>query len=43
MIRLTALILGILLCILPALSCGELAGTVSDDYEPMYNLHGFSG
>ncbi len=38
MIRLTALILGILLCILPVLSCAELAGTVSGDYEPLYTF-----
>ncbi|MCR5297140.1 MAG: endo-1,4-beta-xylanase [Clostridiales bacterium] len=38
MTRLLILMTVLLLCLLPALSCAELAGTVSDDYEPMYTF-----
>ena len=38
MIRLTVLLLAAVLCLFPALSCAELAGTTSDDYEPLYTF-----
>ena len=38
MTRWIVLMLAALLCLLPAFSCAELAGTVSDDYEPMYTF-----
>ena len=38
MIRLVSLVLAVLLCLVPALSCGELAGTVSGDYDPLYTF-----
>ena len=38
MIRWIVLLLAVMLCLVPALSCAELAGTVSDDYEPLYTF-----
>ena len=38
MTRWIVLMLAALLCLLPAFSCAELAGTVSDDYEPLYTF-----
>ncbi len=38
MIRLFALAIALLLCLVPALASAELAGTVSDDYESLYTF-----
>ena len=38
MIRTLSLILALVLCAAPVLASAELAGTVSDDYEPLYTF-----
>ena len=38
MSRVFSLVLALLLCLTPVLASAELAGTVSDDYEPLYTF-----
>ncbi len=38
MFRVFSLVLALLLCLTPVLASAELAGTVSDDYEPLYTF-----
>ena len=38
MFRVLSLVLALLLCLTPVLASAELAGTVSDDYEPLYTF-----
>ena len=38
MSRVVSLVLALLLCLTPVLASAELAGTVSDDYEPLYTF-----
>ena len=38
MTRIILVFLAAVLCLMPILSCAELAGTVSDDYEPLYTF-----
>ena len=38
MFRVVSLVLALLLCLTPVLASAELAGTVSDDYEPLYTF-----
>ena len=38
MSRVVSLVLTLLLCLTPVLASAELAGTVSDDYEPLYTF-----
>ena len=38
MIRIVSMLLAIALCLIPVTAPAELAGTVSDDYEPLYTF-----